>query len=178
MLTLLRQRDLVDCQFTYRGKEALKGVIGGAPYPIITLQTERSTDKRELDSLERTVAGVSFAEPISLRNYLHSFMEQNKVEIPIIVLHHDKIDETKLPKCYDALKTAWGVGEKEDTEREKAKQEANDYDDVAAVLPTPETPDLVPNPAPAPAPAEPSNIGEINFTVDRMIEEYWSSGKW
>ncbi|MCJ2067059.1 hypothetical protein MKK63_30865 [Methylobacterium sp. J-088] len=182
LLTLLRQRDLVDCQFTYRGKEALKGVIGGAPYPIITVQTERSTDKRELDSLERTVAGVSFAEPISLRNYLHSFMVQNKVEIPIVVLHHDKIDEAKLPKCYDALKAAWGLGEREDAEREKAKQEANDYDDdVARELSTPETPGTPApalDPAPTPASAEPSNIGEINLTIDRMIDEYWSSGKW
>lgn len=49
LLTLLKQRDLVDCQFTYRGREALKGVIGSTPYPIITIQTERSVQRRELE---------------------------------------------------------------------------------------------------------------------------------
>ncbi len=164
LLTLLKQRDLVDCQFTYRGRESLKGVIGGVPYPIVTIQTERSVEKRELDTLERTVAGLSFAEPIGLRNYLHSFMEQHRIEVPIISLHQDEYDISKLPKCYTDLTVAWGAGAKEEIERTKLKEEADAFDDTQTVGP--------------PLPAAVANIDEINVAIDRMVKDYWTKGKW
>lgn len=162
LLTLLKQRDLVECQFIFRGREALKGVIGGTPYPIVTLQTERSHQRRELDALERMVEGISFTEPVILRNYLHLFMEQNQVEIPIVTLFQDEIDQTKLPKCYFDLKLAWQASGVEDTKRKKLKKEADEFEDnpVTFVGPVPEA----------------QNVDEINVAVDKMIRDYWSNG--
>ncbi|TXN71987.1 hypothetical protein [Methylobacterium sp. WL6] len=134
LLTLLRQRNLIDCQFTFRGREALKGVIGGVPYPIITAQTERSVKRRELEALERTVSGAGFAEHVGLRNYLYSFMEQNKVEIPIISMHTEVIDNNTLPRCYDDLKKAWAASYREDEEKDKNQDEADAFKDDPTTL--------------------------------------------
>lgn len=140
LLTLLRQRDLIDCHFTFRGREALKGVISGVPYPIITVQTERSVKRRELDALERTVAGVGFAEHIGLRNYLHSFMEQHLIEIPIISMHNEPFASANLPKCYSDLRDAWDASFKEDKEKEKNQAEAGSFiDDLGVEQPNGET---------------------------------------
>ncbi|WP_156467497.1 hypothetical protein [Methylobacterium sp. Leaf102] len=163
LLTMLRHMDLVDYQFTYRGKEQLKGVIGGAPYPVITVQTERSPEKRELDSLERSVSGLSFAEPISLRNYIHQFMHQHKVEIPIIPSARDKFDIEKLPQCYKDLTAAWEVGIIEEGKRTQSNEEAEAFVEPSQFVPAP--------------PETPSNIDEINMAIDKLVEVYWSKGQ-
>ncbi|WP_156399253.1 hypothetical protein [Methylobacterium sp. Leaf466] len=129
LLTLLRQRNLIDCHFTFRGRESLKGVIGGTPYPIITIQTERSVKRRELEALERTVAGSGFAEHIGLRNYLHSFMEHHKVEIPIISMHNELTENGNFPRCYEDLKKAWAASYREDEEKDKNQAEADAFKD-------------------------------------------------
>lgn len=129
LLALLKQRDLIDCQFMFRGRESLKGVISGVPYPIITIHTERSVKRRELHSLEQSVTGAEFAEPIRLRNYLYSFMEQHDLDIPIISMHNEKYDSGKLPQCYLDLQRAWSAGQLEADERSKNKEEADAFND-------------------------------------------------
>jgi len=157
LLTLLRERDLVDFRFTYRGKEILKGVIGSVPYPIITVQTERSVRRRELDELERTVANTDFAKHIELRNYLHKFMEEHEVEIPIISLHGIKYDKDKLPKCFFELGTAWQAGAREEQQRKRIKEEADAFDDSA--VPTVE---------------DKNKLNELNSSFDKAFKSYWS----
>ncbi|MGU3358928.1 hypothetical protein ACLBWX_01200 [Methylobacterium sp. M6A4_1b] len=163
LLTMLRHMDLVDYHFTFRGKEQLKGVIGGMPYPVITVQTERSPEKRELDSLERSVSGLEFAEPIRLRNYIHQFMQQNKIEIPIVALAREKFDEAQLPQCYKDLTAAWDIGILEEGERQKSNEEAEAFVDPHQLIP--------------PSPEGPGNIDEINTAIDKLVEGYWSKGQ-
>ncbi|MCJ2023132.1 hypothetical protein [Methylobacterium sp. J-067] len=162
LLTLLKHLNLIDFQFTYRGKEVLKGVIAGVPYPVITVQTERSVARRELDALERAVAGISFAEHIGLRNYTHMFMMQNDIEIPIIALHRETYSRDELPQCYKDLEAAWDIGEKEDAERQKSNQEAGQFID--------------PLPASNQTVEGPENIDEINIAIDKLVDKFWSKG--
>lgn len=119
LLTVLKQRDLVDFNFTFRGREALKGVIGGVPYPIITIQTERSVKRRELDALERTAMGTGFSEPVGLRNYLYSFMDHNNIEVPIIPAVNEGYNTAGLPVCYVKLQKAWNICKIEIENRDK-----------------------------------------------------------
>lgn len=162
LLTILKHLGLVDFQFTYRGREHLKGVINGVPYPVITVQTERSVERRELEALERTVSGVSFAEHIGLRNYTHMFMVQNEIEIPIVVLSREEYDKVHLPRCYTDLESAWAIGEVEEEKRQTSNEEAGRFIDPPLVLNQ--------------ALEGPDNIDEINLAIDRLVESYWSKG--
>ncbi|WP_162561352.1 hypothetical protein [Methylobacterium terrae] len=129
LLTLVRHRDLVDFNFLYKGREALKGVIGGIPYPIITIQTERSVHRRELEALERSVNGTGFAEPFGLHKYIYKFMEINEIEMPILKAFGESIESEELPICYKNIKSAWNSAAQETDKREILKDEANKYED-------------------------------------------------
>lgn len=117
LLAVLRQLGHVDFQFSYKGRESLKGVINNIAYPIVTIETERAPKKKELSSLERNVMMTNFAEPVALRNYLHSFMDQHKIDIPIIGLHNEAPDKKMYPKCYESFVEAWDKKNKEEKHR-------------------------------------------------------------
>ncbi|WP_298959616.1 hypothetical protein [uncultured Methylobacterium sp.] len=160
LLTRLKQRELVDFSFLYRGREALRGVIGSVPYPIITIQTERSVHRRELEALERAVTGAAFAEPFRLHAYLAKFMEINAIEVPLVKPYGDKIEAGELPQCYNDLKNAWNVTAEEEGKREKLFQDAGDFDDggLQAAMPGPDA----------------ENLDEINITMEKIVKDYWS----
>ena len=160
LLTILKHLGLSDFQFTFRGREVLKGVIAGVPYPIITVQTERSVQRRELDALERAVTGVSFAEHIGLRNYTHMFMVQNDIEIPIISLYREEYNKKDLPQCYKDLEAAWIIGAREDDERQRSNEDAAKFVDPAPMFNQ--------------AIEGPENIDEINTAIDKLVDRYWS----
>ncbi|MHC2017313.1 hypothetical protein [Methylobacterium sp. CM6247] len=112
LLTLLKQHRLVGFDFIFKGREPLKGAISGTPYPIVTIETEKSVKKKELSSLERSVGKSDFADTITLRNYLHAFMEMHGLEVPILALHADlgQPPDNVYPQCFRDFRTAFESG--------------------------------------------------------------------
>jgi hypothetical protein len=111
-------------QFAYHGRDILKGVISDRPYPVITIDTERSASRREVRIREAAITRSNVAEAIHLKDFLTSFMMDEGIEQPLIT-----IDENKVPVSYEQFRTAW-LADANETERrregEKASETAED----------------------------------------------------
>jgi hypothetical protein len=123
-------------KFNYLGREELKGVINGRPYPVVTIITERSEVRREVYELERNVRGIiPSTSAISLRNFLSKFMEDENIEPPLFIAGGAEIQNTDLPDSYLKFRNSWGpiASEKEkrgESEEVSASQEPGDTQDA------------------------------------------------
>ncbi|MBT9368613.1 hypothetical protein [Rhizobium sp. CSW-27] len=70
--------------FGYHGREALKGVVDGAPYPVISVDTERSEIKSKLKSREAALTGDAAVQAHSLCDFLETFMEVANIDRPCL----------------------------------------------------------------------------------------------
>ena len=68
--------------FGYHGREVLKGVIDGAPYPVISVDTERSELKSKLKSREAALTGETTIQPHALCDFLETFMTVASIDVP------------------------------------------------------------------------------------------------
>lgn len=163
LLTLLKKQNLVTFNFIYKGKESLKGVMGGMPYPIIVIQTERMAQKRELEELERSVAGSGSIKPIDLYNYITKFMEVNAIEFPVVKFYNEEIRQEDLPKFYQYVKSIWKIGISEEENREKTLEDSEK--DSSSSLDSEQSS------------AAQENAKEIGKMIDRISKKRNSSGK-
>jgi hypothetical protein len=157
-------------KFNYLGREELKGVINGRPYPIVTIITERSEVRREVYELERNVRGViPSTSAISLRNFLSKFMLDEGIEHPLFTSIEVDTQVIDMPASYVKFRDSWGPMASEEARRGEseeisATQEPDDTHDgvpeevesvfstiVAAIERSPEAP-VANNPS---APAKP-----------------------
>lgn len=70
--------------FGYHGREALKGVIDGAPYPVVSVDTERSEIKSKLKSREAALTGETTIQAHALCDFLETFMTVNSIDTPCL----------------------------------------------------------------------------------------------
>lgn len=121
--------------FAYHGRDVLKGVIENHPYPIISIDCERSVARREVREHERTITGESFASPMHLRNYLGAFMAQENIEFPALSRHGAAFDG-ELPRSYKEFKNAWeAVAEETEKRSQTELKSASPEADAAGGLP-------------------------------------------
>ncbi|MBB3461390.1 hypothetical protein [Rhizobium sp. BK377] len=101
--------------FGYHGREALKGVVDGAPYPVISVDTERSEIKSKLKSREAALTGDTNVQAHALCDFLETFMEVANIDRP----------------CLGEGQEAWGSGWPESYHRyEAAFKEHLDIDNA------------------------------------------------
>lgn len=120
-------------RFTYHGRETFKGVIRNQPYPVVSIDTERNPEKRNIRERERMLTRESEASPLALHDFLLAFMNHENMEIPVLPL--DGGDEgMEPPASYRRFRKAWEVGVKENQERddsiaasENAENEGGDH---------------------------------------------------
>jgi hypothetical protein len=70
--------------FGYHGREPLKGVIDGAPYPVVSVDTERSEIKSKLKSREAALTGEATILPHALCDFLETFMAVANIDKPCL----------------------------------------------------------------------------------------------
>lgn len=70
--------------FGYHGRETLKGVIDGAPYPVLSVDTERSEIKSKLKSREAALTGETTIQPHALCDFLETFMAVAGIDVPCL----------------------------------------------------------------------------------------------
>ena len=71
----------------YRGVNPLKGVLSGASYPIVGLNTERNQDRVRLSKLQNILEGVSATSDDQMIEYLEEFIKFHKIELPPLELN-------------------------------------------------------------------------------------------
>jgi hypothetical protein len=107
-------------KFNYIGREEIKGVIDGRPYPIVTIITERSALRREVFELERGARGIiASTPPIALKNFLAKFMEDEGIEPAIFTSDGADLPVDRQPMSYMKFCEAWGPIANETQRRKK-----------------------------------------------------------
>jgi len=66
----------------FRGVNELKGVVEGAPYPIVGINTERNDRIRRIDRLKNEMLGGAEIDSNKLIEYLEVFAEQYRIDMP------------------------------------------------------------------------------------------------
>lgn len=110
--------------FSYSGRDTMKGVIGGRPYPVVWIDTERKHSRREVRALERAMTGEKEVDHHLLRNFLEAFMKDEELVKPLLVGYGNTISSVDLPKVYLAFKEAWQAQAKENEQRELVESES------------------------------------------------------
>lgn len=107
--------------FMYGGREELKGVIGGRPYPIVAIDTERRASRRKVSAYERTLSGNRDVSPHVLLEFLSAFIEDEKVEFPILALDTTSTHNNFITVTYERFKNIWKEQYKEPEQRSKVE---------------------------------------------------------
>ena len=77
-----------ECRFHFSKMEALKGVLGGKPYPVISMSTSRSEEKREFEELEAQLLRLPhLTNNDKLLAYLEKFVKMHAIEEPIVKMN-------------------------------------------------------------------------------------------
>ncbi|WP_197058924.1 hypothetical protein [Paracoccus sanguinis] len=71
-------------KITFHGSEVLKGVIDGKPYPILSVDTERNREERELRRREADLTGKGDQSEFAICDYLLLFMKSRNIDIPTL----------------------------------------------------------------------------------------------
>jgi hypothetical protein len=97
-----------DATFRFHELQSFKGVLGERPYPIISIDTMRSEEQRELRQLETALLNTpnNVDNPEQLRNYLEQFIKLHNVEMPCLKLSHSDAAPT-LPDHYLTYVDQW-----------------------------------------------------------------------
>jgi hypothetical protein len=111
-------------RFSYSGRDTMKGVIGGRPYPLVWIDTERKYSRREVRALERAMTGEKEVDHHLLRNFLEAFMCDEELLKPFLLGHGSTISTPDLPAIYLAFKDAWHAQAKENEQRELVESES------------------------------------------------------
>lgn len=92
--------------FGYHGREVLKGVINGAPYPVVSVETERSAIKMKLKSRESALTSeLNNVSPHALCDFLETFMSVANIEFPCLA--GDGPWQEKFPRSYENYQEAF-----------------------------------------------------------------------
>lgn len=73
----------------FHGREVLKGVVNGIPYPVISVDTERNELNWMLKSREAALRGERAVDEYALCDFLETFMQVANIEVPCLSFRDD-----------------------------------------------------------------------------------------
>ncbi len=111
--------------FGYHGRETLKGVIDGAPYPIVSVDTERSEIKSTLKSREAALTSETTVKSHALFDFLETFMSVANIDKPCLGEGTTKWQDN-FPESYLRYQKAFEDQLKIDTENVNQVKDACD----------------------------------------------------
>ncbi len=129
---------LREFRFSYSGRQPLKGVLDDRPYPLISIDAERSVPRQRVRDSERSVIGHHHQpSPHEITTFLQHFFVDEGVEVPILLGFGEQGPAEKLPASYIDFKINWEAQVKELSKRaeSEASAEREDADSSVADLP-------------------------------------------
>jgi hypothetical protein len=127
--------EIISAKFSYHGRQILKGVINDRPYPIVTIDAERSLARRAVRKHERAVTMDGDIECLHLRNFLEAFMLDEGIDFPILKRHGEDLDQGKIPQSYRDFEAVWRTTYQENQSRRSNEVSAADAEDGTNELP-------------------------------------------
>jgi hypothetical protein len=122
-------------EFNYHGREELKGVISGRPYPLVTIDTQRSALRREVLQLERPIVGRPAVAPVQLAAFMRKLMEDEGIEPSAFVAADAQLREEDRPKGYAEFRSIWESVATESEKRNQNEETAAAAPDVGGAVP-------------------------------------------
>ncbi|MGO6998289.1 hypothetical protein [Rhizobium leguminosarum] len=119
------QNNMFMGQFTYHGRQALKGVNKDHPYPVVSIEAERNPEKRRLRARERLLTSETYVAPVALFDYLHEYMKHEGIDYPALPPTSSSV-LPELPQTYRAFEAAWRMNVKEADGRDKAVEQGEE----------------------------------------------------
>ncbi|MGY4605758.1 hypothetical protein ACVW16_004170 [Bradyrhizobium sp. USDA 4474] len=105
--------------FHYLGREELKGVLNGRPYPIVAVYTERRAVRRHVVDLEMDITINRNIKPLKLGEFLRRFMQDEEMDSLLL-----EGAPSPLPQAYVDFCAQWEPLAKEETQRGAAENAA------------------------------------------------------
>ncbi|MDM9623036.1 hypothetical protein [Rhizobium sp. S96] len=116
------QSNMFSGQFSYHGRQPMKGVNKDHPYPVVSIEAERNPDKRKLRARERLLTNENYVAPVALFDYLDDYMKHEGIDHP--VLRPTSADQyPSPPPTYKAFEATWQLNVKEANLRDRAVDE-------------------------------------------------------
>jgi hypothetical protein len=124
-LSRAAQENMFSAQFSYHGRERLKGVNKDKPYPVVSIEAERNPQKRRLRARERLLTNETYVSPFALYDYLHDFMLHEEIDPPTLPDISAAARPTP-PTSYSDFQAAWDVNVKEAGVRDESFEESEE----------------------------------------------------
>ncbi len=122
-------------EFNFNELQSFKGVLDGALCPIISIDTMRSDDERELRELETNLLGrsavIGKSRLAQLKQYLEKFIDFRGVEKPSLKLSHSHPDVAP-PVHYEDFVAAWNESKNSAVEQDQGQVDASAKDGDSA----------------------------------------------
>ena len=112
-------------RFSYSGRDTMKGVVRGRPYPLISIDTERRSSRRAVRALERAMTGERDLDPHMLRSFLAAFIDDEDLIAPVLSGHGRELFVADLPQQYIDFKASWRFDAKEGEQRDIVETESS-----------------------------------------------------
>lgn len=97
-----------DCDFHFHEPQVLKGVIGGKPYPIISIDTNRDAEQKEIHDLQAVLLQQpqKVEDSEILKDYLEKYISYHCIEKPSLKLLASS-SEVPAPSHYVSYLEQW-----------------------------------------------------------------------
>ena len=98
------------CEFHFHEPQVLKGVIGGKPYPIISIDTNRDAEQKEIHDLQAVLLQQppKVEDSEVLKKYLEKYISYHQIEKPALKLLASSRD-VEPPTHYTNYLEQWAV---------------------------------------------------------------------
>jgi hypothetical protein len=131
LLSNASQQDTLPFNFSYHGRESMKGVIKGRPYPLLSIEADRNSSPGEVRLRERL---LNRADSLPVWDFLQAFINQEGIERPILSGVRDASTTDVLPSLYIEFREAWEALVKENEQRSELEEQAAVAEDGGVVV--------------------------------------------
>lgn len=118
-----------DCEFHFHEPQALKGMVNGEMYPVVSIDTNRDPLQKEIHKLQAQLLQTpENAHFDVLASYLEKYIRYHKIEMPELKLAAGSAD-VEPPNHYTAYLDQWDIEAKKLLKSEALEQEAGEQVD-------------------------------------------------
>lgn len=118
ILAEAQEHELFPRNLEYRGREPLKGVNDGIPYPNTVINTETCEKRKELRRKEDTLVGKTTPGDGHLKEFLTQFMSVAQIELPHFDDGKSPSGTSLKPNSYQDFVKAYEAAEREIKQRD------------------------------------------------------------
>lgn len=118
-------------EYTYNGRQQMKGVLNDRPYPVVAIDVERSAARRKVRNRERELLSGKALNALQIHDFLESFIDDEGMTR--LWLRKNSVDASipQYPPDYLSFRETWTSISVELANRSASEQQSADEDNQA-----------------------------------------------